>query len=153
MTRALAGEKQATELLAQWNALTLRVGGSSVQSIAEQLGMSMERVATLLRGAYRRLAELNPVTAQEARDLDLARYDEMLLVLWAKVRGGHIESIKTALQVLRDRQALGGYAQPARVEVTGKGGGPIELQSWSSLAQECLADEDRERAGRPALPS
>lgn len=150
--RAIAGEAAAADLLAQWEALNLRVAGGSVSAIADQMRRAPEDVARLLRAAYRRLAEMNPATASEARELDLARYDEMLLVLWARVRKGDLASIREARAIMRDRQALGGYGAPARVEVTGKAGGPIEVTSWSSLMSEVLQDEDRERASR-ALPS
>ncbi|MFF8769120.1 hypothetical protein [Kitasatospora sp. NPDC015120] len=65
---------------------------------------------------------------EELRAVEDARLDRMFLVAYRKaVKDGDLPAIDRALRIMERRARLLGLDQPAKTEVTGQDGGPIEL--------------------------
>jgi hypothetical protein len=94
--------------------------------------------------AYRRRMEKEPnLAAAEHRRLDTERCEELYLALQAGIRKGDPRSVEAAVRVLGHKAELNGLKTPARVEMTGKDGGPMTIETFRELCEEVEND------GRP----
>lgn len=114
-------------------ALELRKAGASYQTIAERLGYRSSS------GAHKAVSSALKATlrepADELRELEVTRLDAALLAIWRRVQSGDERAIDRLLGIMKRRAALLGLDRPARRELSGPGGGPIEV-----------SDADRKRA-------
>ena len=114
-------------------ALELRKAGASYQTIAERLGYRSSS------GAHKAVSSALKATlrepADELRELEVTRLDAALLAIWRRVQSGDERAIDRLLGIMKRRAALLGLDRPARRELSGLGGGPIEV-----------SDADRKRA-------
>jgi hypothetical protein len=95
--------------------------------------------------AYRRRMEKEPnLEAAEHRRLDTERCEELFLSLQAGIRKGDPRTIEAAVKVLAHKSEINGLKAPARVEMTGKGGGPMTVESFRRLCEEVEADGNPE---------
>lgn len=87
--------------------------------------------------AFRRRMEREPnLEAAEHRRLDTERCEEMFFSLQAGIRKGDPRSIEVAVRVLAHKAEINGVKAPARVEMTGKDGGPMSVESFRRLCEE-----------------
>lgn len=114
-------------------ALELRKAGASYQTIAERLGYRSSS------GAHKAVSSALKATlrepADELRELEVTRLDAALLAIWRRVQSGDERAIDRLLGIMKRRAALLGLDRPARRELSGPDGGPIEV-----------SDADRKRA-------
>lgn len=108
-------------------AIELRKAGASYYQIGQTVGIAK---STACRYVQRALAELIAQTrelAEEARALDLARLDAILLPAYQRAtsRAGDDRAARVVLDVLKQRAALLGLDAPAKHEVTGRDGEPL----------------------------
>ena len=103
--RIAAAERQA-------KALALRKAGLACADIARQLGYAgpsgaHKAIMTALRALTRE-------PAQELRELELARLDDLLLGLWTDARRGSVAKVDRVLKIMARRAALLGLDAPTR---------------------------------------
>ena len=107
-----ASEKRIAAAERQARAIELRKAGLGYAAIARQLGYggpsgAYGAIMTALRALTRE-------PAQELRELELARLDDLLLGLWADARKGNVAKIDRVLKIMARRAALLGLDAPTR---------------------------------------
>ncbi|MEU8919453.1 hypothetical protein AB0D10_00780 [Kitasatospora sp. NPDC048545] len=84
----------------------------------------------------------------ELRALEDARLDRMFMVAYRRaVRDGDLSAIDRALRIMERRARLLGLDQPARTEITGQGGGPIEVDTTADELAALIAITDPTATG------
>jgi len=101
----------------QREALKLRTTGMSFWNIAQQLGWKTAYGAQCAIEAA--LLKTIQAPADEQRKLDLVRLDVMLMAVWARVMGGELDAVATALSILTRRAKLLGLDMPIKIENEG----------------------------------
>ena len=78
--------------------------------------------------AFRKAIAREPsIVAEDYRELDTSRCEEMFLNLQPGIRKGNPRSVEAGVKVLRHSAQINGYAAPQRHELTGKDGAPLTL--------------------------
>jgi hypothetical protein len=92
--------------------------------------------------AFRRaIVRLPNAEAAELRKLDSERLEEMFLSLQTGIRQGDPRSIEVGVKVLMHKAEINGYKAPAKVEMTGKQGGPLAIETFRKLCEEVEGEE------------
>ena len=105
----------------------------------EEYGISAQAVHRAFRRGISRL----PNTEAEAyRKLDTERCEDMFLSLQSGIRKGDPRSVEVGVKVLAHKAEINGYKAPARVEMTGKQGGPLAIETFRKLCEEAAGEED-----------
>ena len=120
MSRTSARITQAEELRRQ--ALTLRRGGASFLSIANQLNCSKSTAHKAVSTALAALREENRKLALELQTLEADRLDTMQLGVWNDAVRGNIPAIQTVLKIMERRAKLMGLDAPTKVAPTSPDG-------------------------------
>lgn len=93
---------KATKDAKAWKAFELRKSGAPYERIAEALGY--KNASTAEAAARRVMKQAYSGDAEELLALELARLDQMLMVLWPKVREGSFQAMDRVLKVMQQRQ-------------------------------------------------
>jgi len=107
----------------------LHMAGVGYQAIADQLGVN---VATAHRDVKRILAALHKERIDDAdleRAKSLARLERLIQGLFSKAIKGDHKAADTIRKLEADRIRLLGLAPAVKAEITGKDGGPLEIQA------------------------
>jgi hypothetical protein len=84
--------------------------------------------AQAVHRAFRRgIARLPNAEAVELRKLDSERCEDMYLSLQPGIRKGDPRSVEAGVKVLVHKAGINGYKVPAKLEMTGKNGGPLTI--------------------------
>jgi len=124
--RALRRQEAAARRHKAWQ---LHLAGVSYQAIADQAGCARSQA---FRDVQRVLAELHKDRLDDAdmeRSKSLARLERLIQGLFPKAIKGDHQAADTIRKLEADRIRLLGLAQPVKTEVTGKDGGPVQLQA------------------------
>lgn len=111
-------------------AIALRLAGMDYQTIAERLGYADRGAAS--KDVYRALEanlEAEAAAAATLRELEVQRLDRMQAAAWAKAAKGDLKAIETVLKIIDRRARLLGLDRPARTEITGADGGPLQIEA------------------------
>lgn len=122
--------QQAKTAQRRAQAIALRLAGMDFDTIAERLGYSSRGAAS--KDMWRavetnRLEEAQAV--ENLRDVEGQRLDRLQAAVWAKALKGDLKAVETVLKVIAQRSRLFGLDAPIRTEVTGPGGGAVELST------------------------
>jgi len=109
----------------QQQALNLRIAGASFDQIARQVGYASRGAARNAVLAILKRREQEP--ADELRKMEGERLDRLQLGLWNQAANGDREAIDRLLRLMKRRADLFGLDAPAKIEQTGKDGGPMEV--------------------------
>lgn len=104
--------------------------------------------AQAVHRAFRRgIARLPNTEAEAYRKLDTERCEDMFLSLQPGIRKGDPRSVEVGVKVLVHKAEINGYIAPTKVEMTGKEGGPLEIETFRKLCEEAAgeADEDHDK--------
>lgn len=126
-------------------ALRYRIGGMTFEAIGKQLGVSTQAAYKLVKSALAAIQGKTTESALELRGLELARLEAAQVALWPKVvgfvrrdkegreiervDGGQEQAITALLRIMERRSKLLGLDAPARSELSGAGGGPLQTQA------------------------
>ena len=92
--------------------------------------------------AFRRgITRLPNAEAVELRKLDTERCEDMFLSLQSGIRKGDPRSVEVGVKVLAHKAEINGYKAPAKVEMTGKQGGPLSIETFRKLCEEAAGEE------------
>jgi hypothetical protein len=151
--------------IARWveaQALRLKWLGLSFDAIAEQItkvGRGEARGTVTMPGevtfppdyhisrqacckAFRKAIMREPsLQAEEMRVVDTGRCEDMYLSLQPGIRKGDPRSIEVGVKVLAHEAEINGYKAPARVEMTGKDGGPLTIEAFRRLCEAAESDQ------------
>lgn len=132
-------------------AFSLRKAGASYRQIAQQMAVSLNTAYADIQAELLELREQTKTDAADVRDMELQRCDEMILGLWPAVRRGDPKSVMAAVRVSERRAKLLGIDAPSKQELTGAGGGPLEVRELrESLAGKLAGLATRIGAGSVA---
>ena len=93
--------------------------------------------------AFRRgITRLPNAEAVELRKLDTERCEDMFLSLQSGIRKGDPRSVEVGVKVLAHKAEINGYKAPAKVEMTGKQGGPLSIETFRKLCEEAEGEEE-----------
>ncbi|MBK5937161.1 helix-turn-helix domain-containing protein [Halorhodospira halophila] len=121
-------------------ALELRQSGMTYAAIGGELGISNAQAYRLVSAALREIREQAREEAEQLRDLEAARLDQLQHALWDKALGGDLRAIDRLLRISERRAKLLGLDAPARIAPTNPDGqGPWEPDTGG------MTDEDRAR--------
>jgi hypothetical protein len=88
------------------------------------------------RAFQRGIARLPNTEAEAYRKLDTERCEDLYLSLQPGIRKGDPRSVEVGVKVLAHKAEINGYQVPARIEMTGKQGGPLEIETFRRLCEE-----------------
>lgn len=131
--RILQGQERAQA------AVALRLKGETYGEIGKALGISAPSAYRAVARSLKRVIAKTSEDADELRTLELQRLDKLLLALWPRASKGNDAAVDRVLRVMERRAKLKGLDAP--VQVSGPGGGPIEMADVSERS-----DEERVRA-------
>jgi hypothetical protein len=132
---------RALKLTRQSAALELRRAGQDYREIGRRLDVSKSQAHRYIRDALRECVEQINGSADQLRAEELSRLDGMLGGLWADAKKGDPAAVDRVLKIGERRAKLLGLDAPARVEQTGKDGGPI-LTRNDGIDLGALTDEE-----------
>jgi hypothetical protein len=137
-TRARLSKDQQEAIVRERHALALemRKFGYSYEQIAEHFETTPASARGLVKAA---MSNAIQEPAQEVIDLEIARLDQLYGAAAAAVAGGDTDAITKCLAIMQRRAKLKGLDAPEKKELTGKGGGPIELAGFAGLSDAELA--------------
>ena len=107
--------------------------------IPEQVQFTQEysvSAQAIHRAFHRGIARLPNTEAEAFRKLDTERCEDMYLSLQPGIRKGDPRSVEVGVKVLAHKAEINGYQAPARIEMTGKQGGPLEIETFRKLCEE-----------------
>ncbi|MEW1719761.1 hypothetical protein [Streptomyces sp. NPDC093109] len=77
--------------------------------------------------------------ADELRSVEAERLDRLFFVAYRKaVRDGELPAIDRALRIMERRARLLGLDRPAKTEITGAAGGPLQVEAVDLAELEAL---------------
>jgi hypothetical protein len=98
--------------------------------------------AQAVHRAFRRgIVRLPNAEAVELRKLDNERCEDMYLALQSGIRKGDPRCVEVGVKVLAHKAEINGYKAPAKVEMTGKQGGPLAIETFRKLCEEVEGEE------------
>ena len=138
-SRGSVGRLRARER--EVRAFQLRLAGATYSQIADDLGISLGGAHKIIMRVLQRLETTAEETAEVVRRLEVERLDRMLLGLWPQAAKGGQGAVDRVLRIMERRAKLLGLDKPARQEISGPDGGPLDL---SHLSDEELIREIEE---------
>lgn len=135
-------------------AIALRLAGMDWQTIADRLDYSSRAAACVdvNRALEANLAEQSQA-ADTLREIESLRLDRLQAAAWPAAVKGDLKAIETVLKVIDRRIKLNGLDAPQRTELTGLGGGAIQVTGAPLDELERLIDTEVEEAGWGAAPA
>jgi predicted transcriptional regulator len=137
-TRLTAAERRA-------EALHMKLAGASGPQIAAKLGVTRQRVCQYLKQALTELNAASLDAAAELRAIEDARLEARLLEANLLVQAHKADpdvfaKLDARRQAISDaKRRLWGLDAPTRTELTGKDGGPMEVQNADAIRARLLA--------------
>ena len=107
------------------DAIQLRIGGASFDTIASACGYSNGKAAW--EAVMDNLRRMVREPAQELVSLELTRLDGLFLTAYPLARNGSLTAIDRCIKIMERRARLLGLDLPQQVEIFGKGGGPVQV--------------------------
>ena len=96
------------------------------------------------RAFQRGIARLPNTEAEAYRKLDTERCEDLFLSLQPGIRKGDPRSVEVGVKVLAHKAEINGYQAPARIEMTGKGNGPLTIELFRQLCDAAEEDDSKE---------
>ena len=155
MSRSTTSARHVLALEREVKALEMRKTGACYRVIGEQLGVTDKAAHKSVKKALAKLEAVAAEEAEEVRRLELERIDRALLAIWKQVQAGNLGAIDRMIKLQDRRAKYLGLDAPAKQELTGKDGGPVQYEcDYSHLSDEeldrriaeCEAAERREAA-------
>lgn len=95
--------KRAARATRKQEALTMRLAGVSIRTIATRLGVHPSTVYSWVRDA---IAAIPKEQADELRTLELERLDALFYAVWRDALAGETRAVDAALRIMARRAAL-----------------------------------------------
>jgi hypothetical protein len=124
-------------------AFDLRRQGYSYREIAKRVGYADDSGARkAVNSTLARLTKEVNESAEEMRAIETERLDQILTSIWPKALNGELLVIDRCLRIMDRRAKMWGLDTPARVEMSGPDGAPIEISArQADGVRQLLANE------------
>lgn len=148
--------QQATTAKRRAQAIALRLAGMDFETIADRLNYANRQAAT--RDFHRAIAAARLEERQAVenlREVEGQRLDRLQAAVWAKAIKGDLKAVETVLKVIAQRSRLLGLDAPVKTELTGPGGGPMQIGTVTAaelnrlIATAGEPDQDPDYDGEP----
>ena len=148
----MVNSRSRNKLDRQTKVAELRLSGfTSQRAIAARLGVDP---ATINRDFKELDAKFQEIAAQDiarAKGLDLERIEALIDAIWDKAAKGDTWSVDRVVKLLERKASMLGLDAPKKTEVTGKDGGPMQMEHITAMLAadmgldpaEVLAEADR----------
>jgi len=122
---AATGQRRAKELERARKAWDLRLGGATIQQIANQLGMSVGGVHKILTREFKRRNDQKGEKVEEYRQLELERLDRLWFKFYSYVVNRDpnkmtLDAADKLLKISKRRSEILGFDAPQKIENTGE---------------------------------
>lgn len=107
-------------------ALDLRIAGKTFQQIADAMATTRTTAYRWVVAALEKADEAMAERAAEHRELEAQRLNALLASLWTNALAGEPGVVDRVLKIMERRAKLLGLDAPARAELSGPDGGPLE---------------------------
>jgi hypothetical protein len=143
-------------------AVELFLAGGTYQQIADALGFARKMSAweAVQRGLSIRHAEWEAGILPHAKTIAWERLERLFARWYPMALGNRAQGIDpdpkaldAVLKVMDRMERIGGYGEPAKVEVSGPGGGPIPIEQAREQADVLLSELAERDAATVALHS
>lgn len=119
--------------------INLRLAGMDFETISERLEYASAHAASR---DFHRAFQANRLEEKEAvetlRNVEGARLDRLQAAVWPKALKGDLKAVETVRRLIAERIRLFGVAEPLRTEVSGPGGGPVQLGPVTAAELDAL---------------
>jgi hypothetical protein len=116
------------KIVRRQRALDLRIAGQRYRAIAAELGVNHVQAYRDVRAALAEINTKNHEKAEQLRDLELRRYDQLMSLLWTKCEAGDVQAARAVVALMERRAKLLGLDAPTKVGLSGDGeGGPVTV--------------------------
>lgn len=126
-------------------AIALRCTGATYRAIAKAINVSVSTAHDLVSKAVAERREQKAQRTDELVELELERCDQLQRALAKKAADGNERAIATTLRIMERRAKLLGLDAAPKLELTGPGGGPLNVNGprlfVPQLEQEPAPDE------------
>jgi len=139
-SQASSRRSQAAERAKQ--AFAMRIAGATYAQIGERLQVTTGAAHKMVRRVLDQTRQETAEAADELRRLEVERLDALTLLLWKQATGSkepNHGAIDRLLRIMERRARLLGLDAPTRQELTGKDGGPVEVQDADAIRARLLA--------------
>lgn len=124
--------------LRQRQAVELRCQGYTFEQIAAKVGYAGWQSAR--KAVVKTLERHTAEPSARLRNLMRERLTRLLRAHWDQAEAGDVKHTQVVLTILQQMSTLDGLNRPAKLEVTGKGGGPIDVQAMAKPEEAALAE-------------
>jgi hypothetical protein len=131
-------------------ALELRKAGASFIQIGAQIGLTKQRAFQLVSEGLQELNATCANAAEELRRIELERCDALTLKLWPQSDNPRV--CDSILRIMERRAKLLGLDAPAKAEISGADGGPIEVSSLTDAELEAIVMAHQQETNSSKLP-
>lgn len=128
--------------------IALRQAGLAFDQISTRLGAP---VSTVHDAFSRALKAVPRNSAQDMLALHNMRLERLFRLINKEAERGSLAAVRVALEVLKQIAVLNGLNAPARIETTGRNGGPIQTEADSELRDAIMELTQEERDDYRAL--
>lgn len=117
--KATAATRKAQQQELRANIMAMRVGGATMQAIADAMQVSRATVFRHVKKALDRLAADELASTARYRALNLARLDRLLMAIWSSATSGKdIAVVREARNLITQENALLGLNAPIKIAHT-----------------------------------
>ena len=113
-------------------AVELRIRGLDYADIAERQGCSVKTAWTRVQAGMRDTLELTKPAADQLRAEHNQRLGRYLDALNTEALAGDLQAVDRAVRILERLAKLNGLDAPAKQEITGAEGGPLDIRAVAS---------------------
>jgi transposase len=148
----MVNSRSRDKLDRQTKVAEMRLAGfTSQRAIAQRLGVDKATISRDFKELDAKFQEIAAQVIVRAKGLDLERIEALIDAIWAKAENGDTWSIDRIVKLLERKANLLGLDAPKKTEVTGKDGGPMQVEHITSMLaadmgldpEEVLAEADR----------
>lgn len=136
----------------EYLALELRKRAASYRRIGQQLGITEEGARQCVLRALRRLRETVDESAVEVLALELQRLDDVTMPVLEKAAKGDLNAVDRLLRIQDRRAKYLGLDAAIRAELSGPGGGPVQIDLTGLSDEQLAAVHELMKAGGAAVP-
>ena len=133
-------------------ALEFRKQGHPYWQIGNQLGMTEEGARQCVLRALKRLRETVTESSIEVLEMELGRLDDMWKGLEKRARSGDVFAVDRCLRIQDRRAKYLGLDAAIRAELSGPGGGPVQVDLTGLSDEQLAAVYALMKAGGAAVP-
>jgi hypothetical protein len=134
----------------QVRAVELRIASYSYREIAAEMGIDVKTAHDLVSSSLRDSVERRNERSDELRVIEVERLDGMLRRLYPLATAAYpdMAAVDRVLRISKRRCEIMGLDAPESVELSGKDGGPVQIQSMTDVVRAAMRARAEKEKGR-----